>query len=267
MHPVRNLARCGPPILLVIAAGYSSVGAAELMPVTQQNALVQKYCAVCHTDAAKSGGLSLQHFDAALAPPSLIGMMLSKLTSGVSLKTAQEADSNADAAALIERKMKAGAMGAAGIPIPDKATIEALIRAFAVESAGAMDWTVERSHDVAEASILREVPSVANAGAAESYRLIASCNTVTREGYLQLAWSPAPHKGTLAASVDGNAATSHRVEGDEYAALVLTRADLAFPAESLTIGDLFPGERVTFSFASLPPEARQQFGVCFPATH
>jgi hypothetical protein len=34
-------------------------------PAAQQNALVQRYCAVCHTDAAKNGGLSLEHFDAA----------------------------------------------------------------------------------------------------------------------------------------------------------------------------------------------------------
>src|SRR5437016_2988563 len=41
------------------------------MPVAQQNALVQKYCAGCHDDAHRNGGLSLQHFDASQVEPSL----------------------------------------------------------------------------------------------------------------------------------------------------------------------------------------------------
>src|SRR5260221_8281857 len=260
--------------------------AAELMPAAQQNALIRKYCAVCHTDAAKNGGLSLEHFDAAQASPSLTAMLLSKLTGGVLLKTAREASSNASAAALIDKKMRSGAMGAAGIPIPDKATIDALIHAFAVESDGAMDWTVERSKEAAApmltASILREAPSAKNAGEAEVYRLIASCNSATLQGEVQLAWSPVAQSGTLAASVDGNAAAQYRVEGSEtmgngsglvlhgLAALALAETKrgvsptgLPFPAESLTISDLFPGETVTFSFASLPKDARQEFNACF----
>ena len=191
MHSALNIARCcRVGILAAVAAGSSAIPApaAELMPLAQQNALVQKYCAVCHTDAAKNGGLSLEHFDAATAPPSLTAMLLSKLTGGVLLQTAREAPSNASAAALVDRKMRSGAMGAAGIPIPDKATIDALIHAFAVESAGAMDWTVERSKDAGAgtptltASILQEMPSATNPGEAEVYRLIASCNAATREG-------------------------------------------------------------------------------------
>jgi hypothetical protein len=263
------------------------------MPVTQQNALVQKYCAVCHTDAAKNGGLSLQHFDAAQAPPSLTAMLLSKLTSGVSLKTAREAPSNPSAAAFVDQEMKAGAMGAAGIPIPDKATIDALIHAFAVESAGATDWTVERSKDRAAgapmltASILREMPSARNASEAEAYRLIASCNLATGQGEVQLAWSPVPQSGTLAGSVDGNAAAQYRVQGSEkmgnesgvvlhaLAAVVLAETrrgaspiGLPFPAESLAIRDLFPGETVTFSFANLPADAgRSSMRVFQARTH
>ena len=38
------------------------------MPTAEQNALVKQYCAVCHSDATKNGGLSLlQHYDAANA--------------------------------------------------------------------------------------------------------------------------------------------------------------------------------------------------------
>ena len=91
-----------------------SCPAQEPMPRAQQNALVHKYCAVCHTDAAKNGGLSLEHFNVADAPPGLIAMLLSKLTGGVSLETAKEAPYNPRAAELMERKMKTGAMGAAG---------------------------------------------------------------------------------------------------------------------------------------------------------
>jgi hypothetical protein len=265
--------------------------AKELMPPAQQSALVQKYCAVCHTDVAKNGGLSLEHFDAAQSPPSLTAMLLSKLTGGVLLKMAREASANASAAEFIDKKLRSGAMGAAGIPIPDKATIDALIHAFAVESAGAMDWTVERSKDAAgsapmlTASILREMPSAKNAGEAEVYRLIASCNSAMKDGEVLLAWSPVPQSGTLTASVDGNAAAQCRVEGSEkmgngngvvlhgLAALVLaetkrgvSRTGLPFPAESLTISDLFPGETVTFSFANLPKDARREFNACFPGT-
>jgi carbon monoxide dehydrogenase subunit G len=290
MHSALNSARCYQAVLLAAMAPGSLATpsrAARLMPPAQQNALVRKYCAVCHTDAAKNGGLSLQHFDAAQAPPSLTAMLLSKLTGGVLLKTVREAPANAGAAALIEKKMRSGAMGAAGIPIPDKATIDALIHAFAVESAAAMDWTVERAKEAAApmltASILREAPSARNAGEAEVYRLIASCNSATQEGEMQLAWSPVAQSGTLTASVDGNAAARYRVEGSEkmgngsgvvlhgLAALALaetkrgvSRTGLPFPAESLTISDLFPGETVTFSFANLPKDAQKVFAACFP---
>jgi cytochrome c551/c552 len=101
-------------VLVAMMAGClaTSAQAAELMPPAQQNALVQKYCAVCHTDAVKNGGLSLEHFDAAHAAPSLTAMLLSKVTGGVSLKIVSQADTNADAAELVNRKMKSGAMGA-----------------------------------------------------------------------------------------------------------------------------------------------------------
>jgi hypothetical protein len=264
-----------------------SAQAAEVMPTAQQNALVKKYCAVCHTDAANNGGLSLEHFDAAQAAPSLTAVLLSKLTGGVSLETVREAPSNAGAAALVDRKMKSGAMGAAGIPIPDKATIDALIQALAMESNGAAEWTVQHTNGAAAkapvivASILREKPSAKSAGEARVYRLIVSCNVATQDGSMQVAWSPLPQRGTLAASVDGRAAVSYQVGGSEkmgngsgvvtqgLAALALTdtkydtAAGLSLPAETLTITDLFPGETAVFSFANLPPEAQYEIQACF----
>jgi len=264
--------------------------AAEVMPAARQNALIQKYCAVCHTDAANNGGLSLERFDAAQAAPSLAAMLLSKLTGGVSLETVREASSNAGAAALVDRKMKSGAMGAAGIPIPDKATMDALVQALAMESAGATEWTVEHWKGAAAktpvivASILREKPSEHSAAEARAYRLVVSCNVATQHGSMQVAWSPVPRRGTLAVSVDGGVAVRYPVDGSEkmgngsrvvtqgLAALFLTGAQsdtavgLPLPAETLTIADLFPGETMVFPFADLPREARHELQACFPGT-
>src|SRR2546423_8517553 len=97
---------------LVAGSIAASARAAEMMPTAQQNAVVRKYCAVCHTDSANNGGLSLEHFDAAQAAPSLMAMLLSKLTGGVSLATVREMSLNAAAAAFVDNKMKSGAMGA-----------------------------------------------------------------------------------------------------------------------------------------------------------
>src|SRR2546425_9722736 len=85
----------------IIAASLVTVAAAEDMSPAQENSLVRKYCAVCHTDASKNGGLSLEHYDAAQADPPLAAMLLSKLRNG--------------------------AMGAAGLGVPDKATRDAWI--------------------------------------------------------------------------------------------------------------------------------------------
>ena len=52
------------------------------MPAAEQNGLVKQYCAVCHTDKARNGGLSLQHYDAAKRDPALAAMMFSKLNAG-----------------------------------------------------------------------------------------------------------------------------------------------------------------------------------------
>jgi hypothetical protein len=275
-------------VFAAIAAGWLAVSApaAEVMPTAQQNALVQKYCAVCHTDAADNGGLSLEHFDSAQAPPSLMAMLLSKLTGGVSLEMVKEAPSNAGAAALVDKKMKSGAMGAAGIPIPDKATIDALIQALAAESDSATEWTVQHTNGAAGsvpvivASILREKLLAKSTGEARVYRLIVSCNAATQHGSMQMAWAPLPQKGTLAASVDGRAMVTYQLDGSEkmgngsgvvtqgQAAVVLADAKydmvagLALPAETLTIRDLSPDETV-FSFANLPQEAQREFQACF----
>ena len=246
-------------IAIAILTGWlaaSTATATEVMSTTQQNALVQKYCSMCHTDAVK--GLSLEHFDVAIAPPSQIAMMLSKLTGGVALETVKAAASNASAAALVSKNMKSGATGESGIPRPDVPTVDGLIHAFAAASTGATEWTVHRTKpteaSVLTVSILREMPLTKSSGEAESYRLVVSCNATTHQGSMQLTWSPIAQTGTLAALVDGKVA----VLNDTGPAL-----GLFLPMDTLTIKDPFFGGSVTFPFANLPKDARHHFATCF----
>src|ERR1700722_1646584 len=93
--------RAAVTLALVLMFGVSAfsqkpVASESTLSVEQQNAIVRRQCAVCHDDVHLNGGLSLQHFDAAHLDPSLAAMIVSKL--------------------------KNGAMGAAGIGVPDKAT-------------------------------------------------------------------------------------------------------------------------------------------------
>src|SRR5207249_10977240 len=102
------------------------------MPAAEQNALVTKYCAVCHTDAAMNGGLSLQHYDAAKRDPGLAAMILSKLNNG--------------------------AMGAAGNGVPEKVSQQAWLDSTREQAAGASEWFLSREGGQLAASIVREAP-------------------------------------------------------------------------------------------------------------
>ena len=229
--------------------------ASGAMPVEQQNALVEKYCAVCHTDAVRNGGLSLEHFDAARPDPGVAAMIVSKL--------------------------KANAMGASGQPLPDRAAQDALLSALSAASVGANRWTVNQAPgpaaraQITTASIVQEVPSThEKAVSPDLYRLIVTCNSDTHEGEMQLAWSPAvPENGrVLSASVDGNAAFTYKVEGSEKmgngqdgtsgpGAAILAAVPL--PARTLTISNLFPDETVVFPFDGLTQTVRQTLSTCF----
>ncbi|MES1257497.1 MAG: hypothetical protein ABUS51_03670 [Acidobacteriota bacterium] len=273
--------------LMVNSFAIPGAFANDAMPVARQNALIQKYCAVCHTDAVRNGGLSLEHFDAAQTAPSLAAMMVSKLTSGVLLETVKAAASDPGAATLVDRKMKSGAMGAAGLPIPDKATIDALIDALASEAARADEWYVKRTQDpvtkapLLTASILREWPSTGNSGEAAMYRLVLTCNAATRQGEMQLAWAPLPKTGVLSVTVDGNTAVTYQVEGREKmgngsqaitgpAAISLYNSamnapgrGMPLPEHSLGIKSFLANESVEFPFSDLTLTARQSLGACF----
>lgn len=228
------------------------LGATDPIPVVQENSLVHKYCAVCHTDAARNGGLSLEHYDAAKDDPALAAMLLSKLRNG--------------------------AMGAAGLGIPDKATGEAWVAATAAQAEGAGKWTVIRAgtpgSQILTASIVREVVPREPTNGAPVYRLTLTCNAASRQGEMQLAWSPQPQTNrTFSVIADDQPGIPHRVEGQENMgngtagssgrAAALLSAPLA--ATTLTVKDLFPGETVVFPLGDLDRDVRQDLAGCFSA--
>jgi hypothetical protein len=228
--------------------------AAELIPAAQQNLLVAKYCAVCHTDAAKNGGLSLQHYDAAQANPPLAAMLLSKLRNG--------------------------AMGAAGLGTPDPATDKAWVAATAAQAEQAIRWSVIRTDAsgskgaVLSASVVRYVSPRKQGQDSPIYRLTLACDAVTRKGEILLTWSPAPQTDrTFSISVDANAGTPHRLEGRETmcngadltSGLASVLLKVPLPEKTLTVTDLFPDETVVFPLGELDRVDRGQLAICLAA--
>jgi hypothetical protein len=253
-----------------------------LMPVAEQNRLIQTYCAVCHTDAAMNGLLSLQHFDAAHADPQVAAFLLSKLTSGLTPAQVLASHSDPTAAALVANRVKTGAMGAAGVPVPDKATQDALMTALAMESTGASGWTVEQGVDasvkgpVVRANLLREAASTEYPDTTDMYRLSLLCRADNHEGEMQLAWAAGvPKNGRVASiAVDGKAPFTYTVSGTEKmgngtsggsgpGAAVIAKGGMPLPAQSVTVSNLFSDETVTFSFTGLDKTTRKSLAACF----
>jgi hypothetical protein len=223
------------------------------MPTAEQNALVKKYCAVCHTDSARNGGLSLQHYDAAKRDPGLAAMILSKLNNS--------------------------AMGAAGKGMPDKAAQQAWRESTKEQAAGAEEWFVTRDDGVVSAGIVREVPP-RKPGSTDIpvYRVKVTCDPSTGVGEMQLTWSPQPQTGrTMTASVDGAAPIDYKIEDKEsmgnggtvqtgHASVLLSdgkAGKLTLANRSLTVRGLFPGETVEFPFSDLDQKARADLRKCF----
>ena len=165
--------------LALCAVWVPVVSASNAMPIGQQNALVGKYCAVCHTDATPNGGLSLQHFDAAQPDPGLMAMIVSKL--------------------------KSKALGASGQPLPDKMTQALFQSTLAVASFGAERWVVDRQAAMLTANVVAAAPSTKSEGEPDLFRLTLACNTDSHQGEMQVAWSPGvPKSGqVISAAVDG----------------------------------------------------------------
>jgi hypothetical protein len=224
----------------------------EAFSVAQQNALVHKYCAVCHTDSSRNGGLSLEQYDAATSDPALAAMLLSKLRNG--------------------------AIGAAGLGIPDKATSDAWIAATAAQAEGAKKWSVihrdEPESKVLRARIIREVASRLPGTDAPVYRLTLTCNVSKRQGEMQLTWSPQPQTDrTFWVAVDGKPGIAHRLEGTEKmgngnagnSGRAGTILNAPLPQIALTVSDLFPSEAVVFPVGELDQQVQRQLATCFSA--
>ncbi len=252
------------------------VGAlAEPLSVAQQNAVVQKHCAVCHTDRTRNGGLSLQGFDAATVTPSLAAMMLSKLTSGLPLASIARSASDEAARTQLTKRVYGGAIMAAGIAPPELGVTLGLAAALAERAAASGSWHLSYSDGTAAkarqatVSIVREVPRQADV--VESYRLLLSCDHASRLGHIQVAWSPVATTGSLVTVVDGSVHGRHAVEGQEAMGngsgvgkglASLSIPSLVLPSQSLVVRDLFPGEQADFSFADLPVAARAALSPC-----
>jgi hypothetical protein len=88
-----------------------------------------------------------------------------------------------------------------------------------------------------------------------------------------LAWSPNPQSGLVRVSIDGKTAQEFAVDGGEKmgnGSGVVTKGAAyrilpieSLPASTLTVSDLFPDQRLEFSFTDLPEGARQRLLACF----
>ena len=237
----------------------------DLMPVAQQNALVQKHCVGCHKGVTPAGALSLEAFDAARPDPSVAGMMLVKITAD-------------------------GAMGAAGVPKPDAPTMDAFVGALstaaASEPSGPGMWSVtlaeepKRGHDLVTARITQEIPLPAGKRQFAVYQLTLACSGATRHGEMQLATftkagADAPMTiRAMSARADGAVPFTYVLDdgASQPATLRATQEHsgtahdaMLLPSRTLAVRGLYPKENVSFAFAGLSPIVRQVLATCFTA--
>ncbi len=229
-------------ISTLLWASISLAATNDPMPPAKQTALIQKYCAVCHTDALPNGRLTLQHFDASHADPGDAAMILAKL--------------------------KTGALGAAGIPEPDKATADAWISATTAQAAGANEWNVSHKASGLSASIVKEFPSKAFPPQPDLYRFTLTCDASAHKTVMELTWSPATPKNgqEFSITIDGKPALTPKVEGTEKmgngsngtsgpGGVLLS--PLPLPSQTLSVTEILPGETVIFPFDTLPKNIRE----------
>jgi dienelactone hydrolase len=211
------------------------------MPVAQQNALVQKYCAGCHQDKPNNFGLSLAGFDAAHPDPTV--------------------------AAMLAAKLQGGAIGAAGIPRPGRAAEDALLTALTSEAAGAANWNVTQTaapNPTLTASALQRLPSPRVPGEMDLYRLTLTCDTDSRKAAMQVTWAPGDVETArpMSISADGKAQSPYTVQSGEGVAY-LDATKVGLPSQSLTVSGLVYGETAVFPFVNMDRNVRQTLAKCF----
>ena len=140
--------------------------------------------------------------------------MVSKLTSGVLVETVRLARFNSTAAALVSKALNNGAMGAAGIPRPDKATIDSFVDALAYEAAGAdlcreyrgpSHQRLDRDSQYRARRAFRRYPKET-----AMFRLVASCNAITHKGQVLPAWAPGANGEAFSLTTDGTPKQANR---------------------------------------------------------
>jgi len=107
----------------------------------------------------------------------------------------------------------------------------------------------------------------------DSYRLVLTCGRDSRQGIMQITWSPAvPKNGSqMIVTGDTGAPATYEVEGTEKmgngsnlnSGPGAVRLNLPLPKHSLTILGAFPNETVTFPFTEMPGAARNELSKCF----
>lgn len=246
---------------LLVAMSLSGAARAQpAMPAVQQDELVARYCAVCHSDRLANGGLSLQHFQAREAEPSL--------------------------AALMARKLQTGAIHAAGIAVPDEQTQAGFLAALLAGAKGAEAWTLRHYVDPATQaptlSLNRMVSVAQQRDSANLYRINVTCRTDTGAAQMQVTWSSAAAepKRVISVSWDGQAPQAYRLGAAEQmgvggtsgrASVMLSGATAetegakpktVLAARSLTVTNVFDGPSVTFPFSGIPTAGREEMTRC-----
>jgi hypothetical protein len=253
------------------------------MDVAQQNLLIHQHCVVCHTDTHLNGGLSLEHFDATHADPGIAAMLLSKITRGMPLAVLRASQSDSSIQTRILARADTGALRAAGRPMPDTATQIGLVAALTRQASDAEQWTVNHAPDTAitTASMVVEAPT-SDKDTVTIYRLAFTCDAGSRQGSVLLAWANGtPGTGRqFAVQTDHKAAVTQTLEPGEKAfpgamgtsgtgGVFLARngePGFALPDHTMTVRDIFPGDRVNFAFDGVNRAARSSLSACFPQT-
>lgn len=280
-------------VLFIAALKYSLVVAAEpSFPITdislsEQNAMMEKYCIICHLDTAMNGGLSLEHFDAATVSPPLASILVSKFTTGVPLEDIMKSELDSQIVEEIELGKRFGApsvMGIAGLPLPTEGEINGFIMAMAQRTSDPERWHIVEDGEEVRADIVRvtSYPVREDQGERDvTYRLVLTCDAVSGDGEILLTWSPVPANGDMEVIVDSDPMVEFVIDEQEPMAngdsgtsapssVVLAgmgknddHPDLSVPRKRLRIKGPLPTDEVEFSFDDLWDSDPRLLNACF----